>query len=188
MKAVRQCAQEGGRAFIDEDMADGSIVHSVVRQVGVNPVTGTAAVAAAVLSISGAGEGAAYATIARALAADYYNIYCVDLDTDRFIEYSSPLGGEELALERHGEHFFEEARKDSMTRVYEEDREVFLKNFTKANILRKLDTQSVFTASYRLIDTGKPMVANMKVTRMNPGGRRIIIGIQCLPLQDEGRN
>ena len=35
---------------------------------------------------------------AQALAADYYNIYTVDLDTDSFVEYSSRVGEEEMAI------------------------------------------------------------------------------------------
>ena len=52
MKAVEQCRNNGNRAFVDEEMDDGSTVHSFVRRVSVNPVTGTESVAIAVLSIT----------------------------------------------------------------------------------------------------------------------------------------
>ncbi|MBR4537942.1 MAG: EAL domain-containing protein [Clostridia bacterium] len=183
MKIVRQCCAQGSRAFFDEQMADGSIVHSFARRIAYNPVTGSAAAAIAVLSISHPDEGATYASIARALAADYYNIYYVDLETDQFIEYSSPVGVEDLAMERHGEHFFESSMRDSLTRIYDEDRAVFLASFNKENIIRELDKQGVFTITYRLIDTGKPMYVNMKITRMQPGRRHIIIGISIIDSQ-----
>ena len=48
---VRTCCEQGIRTFYDEKMPDGSIVHSFARRIGVNPVTGTIAVAVAVLSI-----------------------------------------------------------------------------------------------------------------------------------------
>ena len=108
-----------------------------------NPLTGSVAVAIVVLSITEPNEGETYASIARALAADYYNIYCVDLDTEKFIEYSSKVGREELAVERRGEDFFAACRRDTMTRIYEEDREQFLKNFTKENIVRELALRKV---------------------------------------------
>ena len=95
---VSECCERGLRAFYDEKMPDGSVVHSLARRISTNPVTGNTAVAVAVLSISNPGEGETYVDIARALAADYYNIYVVDLDTDRFIEYSSPVGGQEMAV------------------------------------------------------------------------------------------
>ena len=182
MGMVRQCCDKGGRAFLDEAMKDGSTVHSFFRRVSVNPVTGASAVAVAVLSITEPNEGATYASIARALAADYYNIYYVDLKTDRFIEYTSPVGAEELAMERHGENFFQACELDAH-RIYEPDREMFFAVFTRENIIRELDKHGVFTITYRLVDTGEPMFVNMKVTRMQPDGRHIIMGISIIDSQ-----
>jgi len=179
MSRIRQCCADGSRALYDGKLANGCSVHTFINPIGKNPVTGATAVAVAVLSVSDPDESTTYADIARALAADYYNIYVVSLDTDQFIEYTSQVGGEELAVERHGTDFFAAAKRDTMTRIYEEDRAPFLARFSKENIVRELDKQGVFTASYRLIDTGKPMSAIMKVTRM-PGGNRIIMGISIV--------
>ena len=187
MQMVRQCCSKGNRAFFDETMPDGSIIHSFARRVGTNPVTGKSAAAIAVLSVTEPNEGTTYASIARALAADYYNIYYIDLDTDKFIEYTSPVGGEALAVERHGERFFDQSKRDTMTRIYEEDREQFLASFTKENIIRELDEQGVFTITYRLIDSGEPKYANMKITRMRAGGNQIIMGVSIIDSQMKHR-
>lgn len=53
---VKTCCEQGIRTFYDEKMPDGSIVHSFARRIGVNPITGTTAVAIAVLSIREANE------------------------------------------------------------------------------------------------------------------------------------
>ena len=179
---LKQCIN-GNRALLDEQMPDGSIVHSFARQVGYNPITGKTAIAVAVLSITEENDGTTYAYIARALAADYYNIYYVNLENDQFIEYSSPVGGEELAMERHGENFFDAVNHDTMTRIYEEDRAPFLEKFSKEKIIDALDKQGVFTITYRLIDTGSPMYANMKITRMQHNSSRLIIGISIIDAQ-----
>ncbi len=179
LSVVKQCSENGNRVFFDNKTADGSVIHSFARRIAVNPVTGSAAVAIAVLSITESDEKTTYADIAKSLAADYYNIYVIDLDTNDYIEYSSNVGGEELSIERHGKEFFESARRETMTRIYEEDREPFLALFTKENVLRDLDAQGVFTTTYRLIDTGTPMYVNMKITRMQ-GGDRIILGISII--------
>ena len=176
MANVRLCCESGTAMFFDDELNDGSVAHTFARKICANPIDGKTAIAIAVLSVSKPDSGATYAEIARALASDYYNIYCVDLDTDRFIEYSSPVGGEEIALERHGENFFDECLRAS-SRIYEEDREHFFSVFSKENIIRALDTNGVFSTSYRLTDLGEPMRVNMKVTRMQPNGRRIIMGI-----------
>ena len=179
---VRACCEQGMRSFYNETMPDGSVVHTFARRIGVNPAGGEMAVAVAVMSISAPGEGESYADIARALAADYYNIYVVDLDTDSFIEYTSPVGQDRLAEERHGEDFFEASRTASATRIYEDDRELFTTWFTKENVIRELDERGVFTTVYRLIDTGEPVYAHMKVTRMQ-GTNRIILGISIIDAQ-----
>ena len=183
LSVVKQCSGNGDRAFFDERMEDGSVVHSFARRVSANPVTGAVAVAVTVLNIIEADESTTYADIARALAADYYDIFVIDLaDNNNYIEYSSSIGGEELSIERHGLDFFESARRDAMTRIYEEDRESFLKIFTRENVLHELDEQGVFTITYRLTDTGAPMYVNMKVTRMH-GGNRLILGVSIVDAQ-----
>ena len=179
---VRQCCENGDRAFFDEKLPDDSVVHTFVSRIGVNPVTGSAAVVVAVLSITEPDDRTTYVDIAKSLAADYYNIFVIDLDTNEYDEYSSRVGGEELSAVRHGMDFFESARRDTMIRIFKEDRETFLKWFTRDNVLHELDTQGAFTTTYRLIDTGEPMYVNMKITRMQ-GGNRLIIGISIIDAQ-----
>ena len=105
-----------------------------------------------------------------------YNIYVVDLDTEDFIEYSSPAGQDQLAVERHGKEFFAAVHRDVMTRIYKDDREMFLTWFTKENVIREVDGPGAFTAAYRLIDSGSPVSVSMKVTRLR-GTNRIILGV-----------
>lgn len=182
LSVVKQCGETGNRVFFDSTATDGSVIHSFARQIAVNPVTGSTAVAIAVLSITEPDERTTYADIAKSLAADYYNIYVIDLDTDDYIEYSSNVGGEELSVERHGKDFFESAQKDAKNRIYEEDRESFLKWFTRENVLREIEAQGVYTATYRQIDTGTPVYVNMKINRMQ-GGNRLILGISIIDAQ-----
>ena len=183
IRVLYQCCKDGNRAFFDERLPDGSLAHCFVRRISQNPVTGKAAAAVAVLSITEADEGASYAEIARALASDYYNIYVVDLDTEHFIEYSSVAGKDELAEERHGTDFFARAREDTMTRIYKDDRKPFLTWFSKENIILELDRNGVFTTTYRLIDTGKPMYVSMKITRLEQRSNRIILGVSVMDSQ-----
>jgi hypothetical protein len=59
MALLRECCDTGSRAFLDEKMPDGSVVHSFARRIGANPVSGTIAVVVAVLSITEPDEGSA---------------------------------------------------------------------------------------------------------------------------------
>ncbi len=182
ISVVKECSESGNRLFFDDRMPDGSVIRAFVRRVDVNPVTGNAAVVIAVLSVAEPDEKTLYADIAKSLAADYYNIYVIDLDTDTYIEYISQVGGEEIAVQRHGRGFFESAKRDTMTRIYEEDREPFLKWFSKENVLKEIDEHGFFTTTYRLIDTGTPMYVNMKINRMQ-GGNRLILGVSIIDKQ-----
>ena len=53
LQTVMKCGKEGGRIVIDERVNADRIVHTLIRRIAVNPVTGTSAVAVAVLTISG---------------------------------------------------------------------------------------------------------------------------------------
>ena len=176
---VENCCKQGIRTFYDERMSDGAMAHSFARRIGTNPVTGSWAVAIAVLSVSDPAEGETYADIARVLAADYHNIYVVDLDTEKFIEYSSPAGKNELAMERHGSDFFKTARQDIMVRIYPDDRRLLLTWFTKENVVSELDQRGVFFTTYRLIENGKPVYVQMKIMRI-PDTSRIILGVSVV--------
>ena len=92
------------------------------------------------------------------------------------------VGGEELALERHGTNFFESARQDAMTRVYESDRAQFLSVFSKENVIRELDARGKFSIVYRLVEAGAHIFVNMKITRMKDGNR-VILGVNNIDAQ-----
>ncbi len=180
---VKTCCEQGMKALYDERMPDGSVVHSFTRRIDTNPVDGRIAVAVAVLSISEPTEDESYEDIARALAADYNNLFVVDMDTGDYTEYVSSDGTEdELSKTRQGTGFFESTGREAVERIYEEDRKLFLNRFTKDNILHELDEQGVFTTTYRLMNTGTPVYTNMKITRLQRGNR-IIIGISTVDAQ-----
>ena len=63
LQQVRQCCNDTNRLFFDECMPDGSIVHSMARRIGRNPITGTVATAIVVLSITGADDSVGLAGI-----------------------------------------------------------------------------------------------------------------------------
>lgn len=179
LSEVKRCCKSGNSIFFDGKASDGFVFHFFARRLHVNPVTGATAVAMAVLSVSEPDENTTYADIAQSLAADYYNLFVIDLDSNEYTEYSSRIGVEELSIVRRGKDFFASAKRDTMTRIYEEDRAPFLALFTKENVLRDLDRQGVFTTTYRLIDTGTPMYVNMKITRLR-GGNRLILGVSII--------
>ncbi|MBR5755425.1 MAG: bifunctional diguanylate cyclase/phosphodiesterase, partial [Erysipelotrichaceae bacterium] len=92
LEKIRECCETKNSMIVDENRPDNTTIHTFLRKIGTNPVTGTSAVAVAVLSISDTGEDITYANIARALAADYFSLFYVDFDTEEFIEFKSDAG------------------------------------------------------------------------------------------------
>ena len=176
---IRTCLEQGQKFFFSEKMPDGSVVHSFSRRIGTNPVTGDTAVVIGVLSISDSGNEESYADLARALASDYYKIYVVDPEGGDYIEYTSPAGGDNLAIERQGSGFFEKAVSDTVRRISADDRERFLGWFTKENLVKETGKQGVVTGTYKLIEKDSTMRVSMKAARMQ-GTNRIILGVSII--------
>ena len=177
MQALIKCSKEDGNMYIDEKLPSGAIAHSCLRRLGINPVSGTTAIAVAVLSVSDNNRGTTYASIARALAADYFNLFYVDINDDTFFEYTTKENDDELAIERHDVDFFRKSREDALKRLYQEDHDKFTKAFTKENVLNKLDECGFFSISYRLIINDEPIYVHMKAMRMYDDPSHIIIGV-----------
>ena len=179
---LHRCRHGEGSVLLEERMADGEMLHAFARYVAENPVTGAVALTFGILSVTEQ-KGATYADIARALAADYFDLFYVDLDTEKFIAYTADVGGEELAAERHGENFFASSRRDAKRLLHPDDAEAFAAQFTKENVVHALDTQGSFMTTYRLLRGGVPEYVNMKATRMLTGGNHIIIGVNSVDTQ-----
>ena len=183
MKFAVQCSKEKSKSLITEKLPDKTTVHSLVRWIADNPRTGASAIAIVVLAVTDAANETTYENIAKALAADYFKLYYVDLETEQFIEYRSDPGEEELAVERHGTAFFRAIRKNARDMIYEEDVENFVFSFTKENIVRSLKQQGTFTLSYRQLVEGEPVHVSLKAMRLSTKGREIIIGINIVEAQ-----
>ena len=185
MGAVIRCSHDGNRALIDEQIDEKTTIHTFIRRVAVNPVTGNAAIAVAVLAVVEAeeGTGASYESISRALSSDYMNLYYVDLETEQFVEYTSDASRENLSVERRGSGFFSASAADAQIFIYKEDREYFIESFTKENILRTLDEHGTFTLTYRLQTGESPVYVNMKAVRMKTDKGHIVIGVSNVDAQ-----
>ena len=169
--------------FIDERLPNKSTVHTYFRKIATNPVTGNTAVAVVILAITDDSEGITYANIARSLATDYVNLFYVNLETEDFIEYSSNLGKEELAVERHGRNFFAAAREDAAQYLYEPDVEPFVAKFTKEYVMDSLEKQGTFALTYRMKSDDLPVYVMMKAMKMSHDDGHIIIGVSSIDNQ-----
>ena len=128
-------------------------------------------------------DTATYSNIVRALSADYTFLYYVNLETDRFVEYNTGGKGREMAEARREDDFFNASRRDARKMLHPADQDVFIKAFTKENILRCISKNGTFTLTYRLLVNGVPSYVNMKATRMEGDEKHIIIGVNNVDAQ-----
>ena len=185
LKAVVQCSRDGNRTILDEKVNANTVAHTLIRRVAVNPVTGTTAIAVAVLAVVKESEdaGTDYGQMAKALAADYVDLYYVSLDTERFIEYIPDPQLQDLAMEQHGEDFFAISRAQALARLHKDDQEDFIRAFTKSNVIAALDAEGRFKRTYRLMMDGKPTFVEMKAVRIPGDPSHIIVGVSDVDAQ-----
>lgn len=122
--------------------------------------------------------------VAEALSSDYFSIYYVNAEDERFIEYSSSDEYRDLGIETSGENFFSLSRRNVARFLHPDDRGMFLEAFTKENILSTLREHHAFTLTYRLMLDGVPKHVYMKATLMS--GKTddyIVIGVNDIEEQ-----
>lgn len=189
-KAIMQCAEDGKQVVTDERTKDGKRVHLFMRRIAVNPVTKVKALAVVVLGVADEtmmGAGLTYAHVAQALSADYIDLYYVNLENNRYIEYRPDAGESDMVIARRGNDFFNSSRQEACKAIYEEDRESFLQSFEKEHILRSIDEHGAYTCTYRLLMGDDPVYVNMKAIYIGTGKRHIIIGVNNVDVQMKGQ-
>ena len=124
------------------------------------------------------------ASVAQALAADYFCIYYVNTKNNKFIEYSASEEYRALGLPRSGEDFISFSRERFESIIYPEDQERFLDGFVKEKIISELDAHGIYKLAFRLMFNGVPTYVQLKVTRMiEKEGSHIVIGISSVDEQ-----
>ncbi len=186
LKSIVQCARDGQRTFIDDISASGMNMQMFMRRVAVNPISGVAAVALVILSITdrfNMNTGLTYNYIARALTEDYVNLYFVNMDSEEFTEYAPDGLNREVTVERHGKNFFEEYKKDAAGKLFKDDFDEFFRVFNKKNIEKSLGENGSFTHAFRIVADGSPVYVNMKIVPVRDWKNDIIIGINNVDAQ-----
>ena len=189
IEAMKKCGEHGENLIVDEIFDDGTAVHSYLKRVAVNPVTGVAAVAIAVMATVRNDKnvpGTTSAAVAKALSSDYFDLYYINIETEDYMQYGFSEDTHEMTEFRHGTDFFGSGRKEAVGYVYEPDRKEFLEVVNKENVRRLLDEKGVFTHTYRLLMgedmktldvSGKPVFVSMKITRIGNDNDHVIMGI-----------
>ena len=125
-----------------------------------------------------------YEKVAQALAGDYFSIYIVDPDTDKFVEYSSTRDFNDLGVQKSGDDFFNLSRKNMERLIFSDDKERVLGTFYKEKVMSILERDGSFTMKYRLMTGETPTWVSMKATLLqDEDGRHLILGTNNIDAQ-----
>ncbi len=181
---VKKCETIGQRLFFNDTTDKGEEINAIVRRIVDNPVKGVGALAIAILDISEPDEQTlSFTSVAKALSADYIDLYQVDLNTEKFTQYSPNRADADMSVARHGNEFFAKSASDAVKYLYKDDQEMFLKSFTKENVVKSLDENGVFTLTYRLVTGDDTQYVNMKAIRMAGNDHSMIMGVNNVDAQ-----
>ncbi len=128
-----------------------------------------------------------YNQIATSLANRYDSIYYVDVETDKYEEYSASPEYKQLKLQTSGNNFFDESMLNIPKVIYEDDKEAVLDAIRKENILSQLNEIGTYSLTYRLMMEGKPCYMNLRVVWAEDH-RHVIIGLQNVDAQIRKEN
>lgn len=112
-------------------------------------------------------EKAIHDRIAEAMAADYEVIYCIDLASNEYLEYSESTRYRSINVPSLGRDFFSEAKTTIEEFVYEDDIEYALKFYDKEFLLKNLEDKHSFSYKYRVLVNGVPRYFLFTVMRSN---------------------
>ncbi len=102
----------------------------------------------------------------RAISRNFSRIFCVNTDTDVFVEFIPHEKDETLDIKAVGNDFKEIVHSfESLT--YITDQDTFRTAVKKQNILNVLKTDDSFTLDFRMMNDGKPEYVRLKATRLN---------------------
>ena len=127
-------------------------------------------------------------SIAQALATDYFCIYYVNVDDDRFIEYSASPEYRKLGLPTTGDDFITFARTNFEEIIYPDDQERFLDCFVKEDIIESIDHCGSFAMTFRMMFGDVPTYVFLKITHMiEEEAKHVVIGISNVDEQVRAR-
>ncbi len=187
INAIKQCGTTGKKAIIDDRIKNGKTLQLLLQRIAVNEIKNVSAVAIAILSITENSQSTAdnltYNYIARALCEDYINLYFVDLDTGKFVEYAPDGKNRDVSVERHGGHFFERVKRYVEANVHKEDQDLFYGVISREALESNLKAHGTFSLTYRQYIDMVPTYVNMKAVKISSEGNRVIIGISNVDAQ-----
>ncbi|MBE6070304.1 MAG: EAL domain-containing protein, partial [Clostridium lundense] len=118
-----------------------------------------------------------FSHIAHSLAAGYSHLYYVNMVTEDFIKYTVDTESGEVSEERRGTGFFGDGARNSLVQIYEDDKEAYLRAFSKEKVLLAMAERGSFSVSYRVIRDGEVKYVTMRALPVQGEDDHLLLGV-----------
>ena len=110
-----------------------------------------------------------------ALNGNLIVLYYVDLESDRYTEFSASREYDDLGISKQGSDFFSTTYENSLRTIHPEDQALFHAQVTKENILATINRDGIFVLDYRLMSGDLPTYVRLKAAKVEEDGKTILI-------------
>ncbi|MDO4400896.1 MAG: EAL domain-containing protein [Coriobacteriia bacterium] len=123
-------------------------------------------------------EGVTYARIVQALSREYFAIYCVNIETNSYVEYSTYGGSGSLTTVREGEDFFDVCQAQVPVRVVPDDRALVSEALDRDAFLYEIENYQRFVVNCQLVVEGRPLYASIRALNLKDDPTHVIVGVR----------
>ena len=124
-----------------------------------------------------------YSEIADSLAGMFEAIYHINFKTGNYTEFYTTQSYSDLGIDSGGEKFFEKVKNDIQIHIYEEDREMLVRELDRDNLLSKLENEKMYSLVYRQYYDGRMQYLNLIAFKQESDDDHIVIGIRNIDEQ-----
>ena len=110
-----------------------------------------------------------------ALNGNLIVLYYVDLESNRYTEFSASREYDDLGISKQGSDFFSTTYENSLRTIHPEDQALFHAQVTKENILATINRDGIFVLDYRLMSGDLPTYVRLKAAKVEEDGKTILI-------------
>jgi diguanylate cyclase (GGDEF)-like protein len=118
-----------------------------------------------------------YSHIARALASRYEVIYYIDMRDHSYVEYSSSEQYAKLGVRKQGDDFFESAKKDINSFIFEKDRARLLDELCPDKFSKNIRINGSLSLTYRQLLDGRTQYVSMMAVEPKNDPDHVVIGV-----------
>ncbi|WP_295153989.1 EAL domain-containing protein [uncultured Ruminococcus sp.] len=103
--------------------------------------------------------------IAESLLVEFLNVFYVNAKTNAYFVYATDTETRSVCLEKKGDDFFTDLKRDADQVIYEEDKHIFQQDIQKDNLLALVEKGNERRIEYRLMINGSPVFHALSLIR-----------------------